>query len=204
MIVFLFILIINCSQKNQYNAIQYVQEDQLLPFLKDGDIICRLGDSLWSLVFKDLSPVEKRFSHLGIVRIKDGYVSVIHAEGLTKINEDRVSEVPLSDFLKSARSAGIYRLNINEIDGALISDTALEYIGRPFDWQFDMQKDDKIYCSELLFLVLSRINPGICLNTMWVKELNRYIIPVDICSQAEYFTEIGYFLPTMQKNANLF
>jgi hypothetical protein len=59
-----------------------IDEIKISASLKDGDIICRLGDRTWSLFFKDISPTDKRFSHLGIVRICNGNISVINAEGL--------------------------------------------------------------------------------------------------------------------------
>jgi hypothetical protein len=186
----IFVVIINL-QKRQQDILRYVQEGTILPFLNDGDIICRLGDRIWSVFFKDLSPVDKRFSHLGIVRIRNNIVSVINAEGLAVEGKDFVNEVSLNDFLKTARSIGIYRLRT--IKGELISDTALEYIGRHFDWQFDMEEDDALYCSELLYVLLKIIEPNITLNKVWIKEIQKNIIPLDVCTQSEYFIEIGYW-----------
>jgi hypothetical protein len=184
------IIVINNQQKRQ-SSILYVQEDTILPFLNDGDIICRLGDRIWSTFFKELSPKDKRFSHLGIVRIRNNIVSVINAEGLTIEGKDNVNEVSLKDFLKSAQSIGIYRLR--NIDGKIISDTALEYLGRPFDWQFDMEEDESLYCSELLYVILKKLDINIELNKTWLKEIGKNIIPLDVCSQSEYFIEVGYW-----------
>ena len=86
---------------------------------------------------------------------------MIHAEGLALEGKDYVNEVPISDFLKNARSIGIYRLRTTEIEGETISDTALEYIGRPFDWQFDIEEDNNLYCTELLFVILKKLDANI-------------------------------------------
>jgi uncharacterized protein YycO len=190
-IICITIIVIINRQKYQQNILQYVQEDAILPHLTDGDIICRLGDRIWSIYFKELSPNDKRFSHLGIARIRNNIVSVINAEGLANEGKDFVNEVPLKDFLKNAQSIGIYRLRT--IEGETISDTALEYIGRPFDWQFDMEEDNNLYCSELLFVILKRLDASIVLNKVFIKEIGKNIIPLDVCSQSEYFTEIGYW-----------
>jgi hypothetical protein len=176
------------SQKRQHSSIN---EEEILSSLNDGDIICRLGDRLWSAFFKDMSPVEKKFSHLGIIRIRDNVVSVINAEGLAIEGKDYVNEVPLRDFLGIAQNIGIYRLRT--IDGDKISDAAMEFIGYPFDWQFNMDDDNKLYCTELLYVILNKLDANIKLNLFWLKEMGRYIIPLDICSQSEYFTEIGYW-----------
>jgi hypothetical protein len=180
------IVVINL-QKRQY----CIAEEEILSYLNDGDIICRLGDRIWSGFFKDMSPVDKKFSHLGIIRIRDNMVTVINAEGLAIEGKDYVNEVSLGDFLEIAQSIGIYRLR--SIEGDKISDAALGYIGYPFDWQFNMEDNNKLYCTELLYVILNELDPNIKLNLFWLKEMGRHIIPLDICSQSEYFVEIGYW-----------
>ena len=83
--------------------------------LQDGDIICRLGDRLWSTYFKDISPIDKRFSHLGIARITDGKITVINAEGRAIEGKDLVNETDLNEFLTIAKAVGIYCLQ--NLDG---------------------------------------------------------------------------------------
>jgi uncharacterized protein YycO len=143
------------------------------------------------MYFKELSPNDKKFSHLGVIRIRNNTVSVINAEGLANEGKDFVNEISLNDFLKNAQKTGIYRLTA--IEGEAISDMALEYIGVPFDWQFDMEDDSKLYCTELLYVILKKMDLDIVLNKVFIKEIGRNIIPLDICSQSEYFTEIGYW-----------
>jgi len=188
------ITVIIIHQKRRHGIfqnVQYFQEDEILSHIRDGDIICRLGDRIWSIYFKELSPNDKRFSHLGIIRIRDNTVSVINAEGLNDEGKDFVNEISLNDFIKNAQKIGIYRLTA--IEGETVSDTALEYIGVPFDWQFDMEDDSKLYCTELLYVIIKKLDLDIVLNKVFIKEIGRNIIPLDICSQSEYFTEIGYW-----------
>jgi hypothetical protein len=185
------IFIIVRQQIRQHNILLYVQEDEILSLLNDGDIICRLGDRIWSRFFKELSPNEKKFSHLGVIRIRKSVITVINAEGLAIEGKDYVNEVSLKDFLKTAQRVGIYRLKT--IERYKISDMALEYKGYPFDWHFDMEEDNTIYCSELLYVILKKLDPAIILNTVWVKNYGKKIIPLDVCFQSEYFTEIGYW-----------
>jgi hypothetical protein len=157
-------------------------------YLKDGDIICRLGDRLWSHYFKDISSLDKRFSHLGIIRINDNKITVIHAEGRAIEGKDFVNEVDLDEFLKIAKAIGIYR--INDYDGKIISSTAMGYIGYPFDWKFDLEDENKIYCTELLYVIVKKIAPEIELQRTFQKELKKEIIPLEACSNSDYFTEI--------------
>ena len=155
---------------------------------QDGDIICILGNRYWSQVFKDKSFKDKRFSHLGIVRIQEGRASVIHSEGTTEFGKDFVKEEEIGSFIKHARAVGIYRTI--GLDGGLVSSMAVEYIGAPFDWRFDMSDESKLYCTELLYVILKRLMPDLILNTVYLKELDREIIPLEAISQSESFSEI--------------
>ncbi len=82
---------------------------------------------------------------------------------------------------------------MKDFEGEVISDVALEYIGRRFDWQFDMEDENNLYCSELLYVILKKLDPSIELNKVWIKEIGKNVIPLDICAQSEYFIEVGYW-----------
>jgi len=159
-------------------------------YLQDGDIICRLGDRLWSTYFKDISPIDKRFSHLGIVRIIDGKITIINAEGRAIEGKDLVNETDLDEFLAIAKAVGIYRLQ--DLDGKTLSTAAMDYIGCPFDWSFDLQDDTKLYCTELLYAVLKKTAPEIQLQTIFQQELNKEIMPLEAVSNSVYFEEVAY------------
>jgi len=186
LILIIFIFIIMPRGK----PVVLIKEDVFYGILKNGDIICRLGDRLWSQIFKDFSADDKRFSHIGIIRINNERITVIHAEGTTKPGKDFVKEESLYDFLKVARAIGIYR--IMDLDGNKISGLAMEYINVPFDWKFDMGDTSELYCTELLYIILKRLMPAFEFNTTYIKELGKDIIPIDSISNSEYFSEI-YF-----------
>lgn len=157
--------------------------------IKDGDIICRLGDRFWSNLIKDASVTDKRFSHMGIIRINDGRITIINAEGDTGHGRDFVNEISINEFLEHAVSAGIYR--INNIDGKLLSELAVEYLGIPFDWQFDMNDNSKLYCTELLYVICKRL--GLEMESIYVKELRLNAVPLEAISGSDNFSEI-YFV----------
>ena len=171
--------------------IALIKEDAFYGKLKNGDIICRLGDRLWSQIFKDFSIDDKRFSHTGIIRINNDRITVIHAEGTTKPGKDFVKEETLDDFLKVARAIGIYR--IMDLDGNKISDMAIEYIGVSFDWKFDMSDTSELYCTELLYTIVKRLSPEFEFSTTYVKEIGKDIITIDSISNSDYFSEM-YFI----------
>ncbi|MCL2294039.1 MAG: hypothetical protein FWC36_04150 [Spirochaetes bacterium] len=162
----------------------------LFEIVRDGDIICRLGNRSWSQHLRNVSITDRRFSHMGIIRVNDGLITVIHAEGdIGRVN-DFVREEPLEDFIKYARAIGIYR--INDIDAGQISNLAIEYLGMPFDWSFDMQDNTSLYCTELLYVILRRIAPELELKTIYVRILGRYVIPLEAISNSIIFSEIFY------------
>jgi hypothetical protein len=160
--------------------------DKLEECIEDGDIICRLGDRIWSLYFKGLSSTDKRFSHLGIIHRNEKGIFVVNAEGLTHDEEDFVKEVSLYDFIASARIVGIYRMN--DIEGRHIVQEASKMLGRPFDWNFNLHNSDKLYCTELLYVVLQNIAPEIELAT--VHKFGKDIVPLEAVSDSSLFKEI--------------
>lgn len=165
----------------------------VLPYLKDGDVILRMGDGHLSPKFRDMSLTDKRFSHLGIVRIKDGDISIINSVGYIMKRERGVEVKTLEDFLYNAQLLGVYRANF--IEGNKISDKAVDYINYPFDWDFDLNDDGKIYCTELLYAVLKFYGLENYLKTIHIEMFNdrvaiRDIVPLDSISNSAAFDEI--------------
>jgi hypothetical protein len=129
---------------------------------------------------------------MGIIHINNEKITVIHSEGTTEIGKDVVKEETIDDFIKIARTIGIYR--VKNADGSQISNMVKDYIGVPFDWHYDIEDGSKIYCTELLYLVLKRLAPTVKLNTIFIKEIGKEIIPLDSISRSEHFSEV-YCLP---------
>jgi len=162
----------------------------IISYLKDGDIILRQGDGPLSPMFRNLSLADKRFSHLGVVRIRDENVSVINSVGYIRNRQRGVEEVSLEKFLKVAYEIGVFRAKSTE--GTLISDKATEYVGRPFDWDFDLNDESKIYCTELLYAILKHVSPEHNVTTMYLDVISKEVVPLDSISNSEDFEEIIY------------
>ena len=186
-VIIIFIIILLMPKTKTFSEPNTLTiSNDFFELLEDGDIICRLGDRFWSNLFKDVSETDKRFSHMGIVYKSDTELKIINSEGDTGHGMDFVNMVELADFLRVARTVGVYRLQSE--NRVKLSQIALEYLNTPFDWQFDMSNADKLYCTELLYVVLKRI--GLDLDTVFVKELSRDIIPLDSVSNSKLFLEI--------------
>jgi len=162
----------------------------VISYLKDGDIMLRQGDGPLSPMFRDISLTDKRFSHLGIVRIRDENITVINSVGYIRNRKRGVEEVSLENYLHVAYEIGVFRAKYAE--GPTISDKAIEYVGRPFDWDFNLNDESKIYCTELLYATLKYVAPEHNVSTMYVDAVGKEIIPLDSISNSEDFDEILY------------
>jgi len=169
-----------------------IRPSLLMPFIRDGDIILRMSDSVWSHIFCNYSENDKRFSHLGIVRLKEDDVTVIHCEGSFTNKDLGVEELPLEYFLKVATSVGVYR--VKNADGAIISNTAVKYLNYPFDFNFDLDDESTIYCTELLYHSLKPVKLEHILSTRYAEEVKKNIIPLDAISYSPYIDEIVYII----------
>jgi len=81
---------------------------------------------------------------------------------------------------------------MHNYEGKSISSAAMEYIGYPFDWSFDLHDENKLYCTELLYAVIHKIAPEIQLQTFYQKEISKEIVPLEAVSHSAYFKEIVY------------
>lgn len=122
-----------------------------------GDIICRFGNGIWSNYFKNVSSEEKRFSHIGIIFVDEKSTPwVIHASANDYSGVGRVAKDPLKQFIAKAEEFAIYRIEGDEDVGPRIAREALGFLDRPFDSAFDLSTEDRVYCSELIYLCVNR------------------------------------------------
>ncbi len=156
----------------------------VLPQVRNGDVILRSGVGLWSELFRSRNLKDKRFSHVGIVWERDdGSYSVIHAEGNDINGQGTVSVITLEKFVQESQCIGISRLHCGNPD--LLVQGALKYLHRPFDWQFNSDDHQAIYCTELVVLALAEAVPEAIL-----PRSENIILP-ESCLLPEYFTEIS-------------
>ena len=55
-----------------------------------------------------------------------------------------------------------------------------------------MLDDSKLYCTELLYVILKSIEQPIELETVFVEKFNNNIIPLEAISNSPYFKEVFY------------
>ena len=164
----------------------------VMPYIQDGDIILRMTAGTWSRSFREYSLVDKRFSHCGIVRMRDDKVTIINALGSFSNPNMGVEETILRHFVIIGSAVGIFR--IRGVDGSAISDAAAQCIGRPFDFDFDLEDDSKVYCTELLYISLKAVNSEHILPTIYVDQVSKDVIPIDSISNNPAIDELVYIV----------
>ena len=160
--------------------------------VKTGDVICRAGNGIWSDLAKELSIREKRFSHAGVILVApDGSITVIHAEANDYTGFGSVQEQPLVQFLCGGEETMIFRLR-KQFNTVEFERCARHYLGYPFDFKFDLQTTDRLYCTEFVYRVLEDLDPPVHLTTA-VSEKGKQYVPVDSCYDPELFEPIIAF-----------
>lgn len=125
--------------------------------LRDGDLICRLGTSWYSGLFRKKASSAQEYSHIGIILYAGtDSCSVIHTEEDPSSGHGGVALESLSSFLAHSRRAGIYRLHLPDSVLSHFVRAALDYRERqvPFDFAFDSASDAELYCTELVAAAL--------------------------------------------------
>ena len=157
------------------------------PRLQHGDLICRSGVGFWSEYFRSHNDTDKRFSHIGVVIITaDGKRSVIHAEANDFTGSGTVFQEPLYDFAGKALSIGVFRLK--NVDASRFAAAAAKRLGTPFDWQFDLETSDRLFCTELIQTAL--LDAGSKIQLPVRRKYEFQLLPVDSCTGKEIADEI--------------
>jgi hypothetical protein len=156
-----------CLFENEHLALS-LKENQLrwqtarpdIRLLKSGDLIFRHGRGFTSNALMAFGQREKKYSHAGIISIEDGKAYVFHAIGGEENISNKLRKDPLQIFCNPAdiHAFGIYRTDLNSAQINSVLSTASEYYkqGLEFDTKFDLQSDNKMYCTEFVYKVFCR------------------------------------------------
>jgi hypothetical protein len=131
-----------------------------LPELRSGDLLFRRGRSAESHVVL-ATDRNSHFSHVGIICVEDQVPYVIHAvPGENKGGPDFIKKERLSGFLapEKASAFSVYRSNFSENSNAYAARLADSYYKNRvlFDHKYDLNTDDKMYCTELILKVFQQ------------------------------------------------
>ncbi|MBK7851883.1 MAG: hypothetical protein IPJ66_12370 [Bacteroidetes bacterium] len=127
--------------------------------LKTGDLIFRHGRGFISNAFQQLSRKDKRFSHAGIIVVENGNVFVYHCIGGEENKTNKMKKESLANFCRPDQnhSFAIYRTDLQKEQVVQLENDLLRHYreGLEFDTDFDLKSDGKMYCTELVYKLLT-------------------------------------------------
>lgn len=160
---------------------------------RSGDVVLRRGQSALSHAVLSADS-QGRYSHVGLVRVSDGKVWVIHTVPQQKASRERggVKIEQVSDFLAPANAiaAAIYRPKSFQAAPLAVraaGDFARRHL--PFDGAFDLSTPDRLYCTELIWRAY--LAAGIDLADNAAPE-NSYLFPSRL-ERSQHLTLIATF-----------
>ncbi len=138
--------------------------DSLKTSLQEGDLITRSDNDFESRTLQNFSTRDKSFSHSGLVfKEADGWV-VYHAMTGAENPSGNCRRDPIDSFVNPMQKTGFglfrYRLQPEEIQKlhGYVQDIHRKNI--PFDVYFNLNNDDSLYCSELIWKGLQQATRG--------------------------------------------
>lgn len=141
--------------QRQDNPANYKAIDSAIKFLRNGDIALRTGADVISVMLRGMNQQDKTYSHCGIVMIEDGYPFVYHSIGGEDNPDSHLQRDSATRFFSpvSNERLGIARLPLSTIQIDSLHAIVRRYYaaGTPFDMDFDLKTNDKLYCAEFVY-----------------------------------------------------
>ncbi len=132
--------------------------DSAISLLRSGDVLLRMGMGAQSQMLARMNRGNKDFSHCGIVLVENGYPFVYHCIGGEDNPDARMRRDSGSVFLspQSQLAFGVVRYPLDST--AIKKQVLVWFRKRPrFDMQFDLATNDKLYCTEMVYKVLTGV-----------------------------------------------
>ena len=166
----LFVFIAACKNKPEYNKLILTHRDSLNILSKNkrafasiekaelliqqGDMILRTGNDFTSESLRQLSAVDKTYSHCGIASIENDTVFVYHSLGGELNPDEKLRRDPLELFCNPGenRGFGIFTFNFNTLQKHCLDSVIRSWFkkGLMFDMNFDLATNDRMYCAEFV------------------------------------------------------
>lgn len=156
-------------------------------------------------IAKDFNLIDTLSTHVGIgLKVNNEY-KIYNVSNDVKIQNSSLICENLESFinLEDIKYYSIWELNVNDIEMKMISEIFDEYnkLKIDFDFDFNIQNDNKFYCSEFVYDVLQKINSKKFYYIPLKKDLNQFYqrilnrsnleyIPVDFFREIDLFKKI--------------
>ena len=128
--------------------------DSAKVFLRNGDVVFRRGNDIISRLFTEFNLKDKSFSHCGIAFEENGKWYVFHAIGGEDNPDEKLRKEPFESFVtpKDNLGFGICDFSFNDKETKVLHKIvdSLYMKEIPFDMQFDLKTNNKLYCAEMV------------------------------------------------------
>ncbi len=146
--------------------------DSAISLLRSGDLVLRRGADVTSYMFSYTNQKDKSYSHCGIVIIENGYPFVYHSIGGEDNPNGRLRRDSASFFFSPANnlSLGIARFDMPDTSVSHLRQIVRQFYkeGRKFDTNFDLNTNDRLYCSEFVYKAVNKA----CADTNYIKPVS--------------------------------
>lgn len=134
---------------NAFQSIKSLEKE-----IRSGDLVTRTGNDFTSQSLRKLNRRDKTYSHCGIASIENDSLFIYHAIGGEWNPDEKLKRDPWVLFAEpySNNAIGIFRFDLDAVSRKqLISGVHNFYTeGLPFDMDFDLETDDRMYCAEFV------------------------------------------------------
>lgn len=190
-IIAIVVIVFYCFPTHNKIKKHKIDYENIKAQLQSGDIILRAGIGLWSDLIKSRNSVDKRYSHVGVVKVVNGNFFVIHSSANDLNGKGFVKKVSLEEYVNKSTGIAISRLKTLSAKDFL--ENVENNLNKPFDWQFNREEQEALYCTELVECSLQKIDPNIRMQTV------RDIIMPESCLDTNLFQIIDCYEFKMER-----
>lgn len=177
--LFLF-CILACKTSKRPDFEEEIKRVQAL--VKSGDVIVRNGNDEVSNTARSFNRRDKTYSHCGLIQVEQDTVFVYHALGGSYNPSQKLLRQTLEDFCgdEDIDKVAVFRYQLNDQESRILRAWILDRYneGLPFDLFFNLQTDDKMYCSEFVFKGLNTAKNG-ALNKLLAENEEAMYVSID-------------------------
>lgn len=142
---------------NPYNK---RETDSCIQLLQTGDLVLRRGDDMTSYMLSKLNLRDKTWSHCGLVVIENDEPYVYHSIGGEDNPDEKMKRETAAQWFSPANnhSFAVYRYDMDDTTILKLTQQIHSYYnsGIMFDMDFDLNTDDRLYCSEMIYKAISK------------------------------------------------
>lgn len=171
--VLIIAIILSCNENVHFPAVDLAPQqpikdtiqqhiDSLKKICQPGDLVVRLGDDFISDRIRYLSATDPSYSHAGIIVEHDNKKMVCHIyPDDFVVGADTVRYDIIDSFLntKTNLKCALYRYDLSDSERVNFEEALNSYHKSKihFDKKYDLDTDDKIYCSEMIYKALKKV-----------------------------------------------